>query len=125
AGAAIPAISDLGFHREANRTDIDPIFERVVQDTVLGIAATAVGTLEGDHRPGVRTGQRIIVDDQVRAQRARTAEGHRAIYWGADTGIGHVVEHLAGFGQIAERVLRCKVRYSVVLHDGSDAVGIV
>src|SRR4029077_5062685 len=70
AGAAIAAISDLGFRSEAKRTDVDPIFERVVQDTVLGIAATAVGTLEGDHRPGVRTGQRIIVDDQVRAQRA-------------------------------------------------------
>jgi len=42
------------------------------EDTVLGIAATAVGTRKVITDQAFEPDQRIIVDDQVRTQRALT-----------------------------------------------------
>jgi hypothetical protein len=65
---AIAAIPELGFCSETNRADVHPIFERVVEGAVLGIAGTSGKALEADHRKRIRTGDWIIVDDGIEHQ---------------------------------------------------------
>src|SRR6185437_14385676 len=122
---AIAAVSGLNFSRETHRADIHAILIRVVEDAVLGVAAAAVRALEGDDRPGVRTGDRIVVDDKVRGQRALAAHGEGTIGRRTEAEVGGVVEHLAGFRRVAERVLEPDVRGQAVIRgDGAGAAAI-
>ena len=95
----------MRFSREPDRADIHPVLERVVVNAIFGVAAAAVSALVGEQRKGISTGDRVIVGDEVRAQRALAAHGQRAKGRRTQAEIGGVVEHLAGLGRIAERVL--------------------
>ena len=125
--ALLPPLRELSFSRQPHRTDVQTILIRVVEDAVLGVAAAAGGTFEGDQRPGVRTGQRVIVDDEVRAQSRLTAHGEGTVGRRTDTEVGRVVEHLASLRRVAVGVRRrpaCVADQTIVLHDRARAVGV-
>src|SRR5581483_12085307 len=114
---------------QPHRTDVQTILIGVVVDTVFGVATAAGCTFEGEQRPGVRTGQRVIVADEVRAQSRLTAHGEGTVGRRTDTEVGRVVEHHAGLRRIAVGVgkpaaeLR-RLAEAVVLSDRTDAVGV-
>src|SRR6202012_4986422 len=70
-------------------------------DALSGANAWSLLTFEGEQRPCVRTGERVIVDDEVRAQCRLTAHGEGTVGRRTDTEVSRVVEHLAGLRRVA------------------------
>ena len=125
-GRAVAAVAELGDAGQAHWTDIDAIFVGIVVDTVLGVAAAAIGALEREQRKRIGAAKRIVVTDQFRGQRGLPAHRERTVDRRADAEIGGIVEHLAGAGKILERVLEPEIGgQAVVLGDAANAVGIV
>src|SRR5882724_4585118 len=116
------ARSDLSFHGGAEGPHIHCVFERIVEDSILGISRTAGSPLEADQGESARIAHGIIIDDPVGSQRVLPAVSQRSVYRRAEAGIGRHVERLAVLGGIGKRVLLAD-RQAVVLHNGPEPVG--
>src|ERR1700722_4766976 len=57
--------SDLGFHGGTEGADIHGIFERIVEDTILGISRTTGSSLEADQGESAGIAHGIVVDYAV------------------------------------------------------------
>jgi len=60
------ASSKPRFRGGSERTYIHRIFERIVEDAILGSSATAGSSLETDQRERARVAHRVVVDHAIR-----------------------------------------------------------
>src|SRR5258708_19652520 len=87
AGGAKGARSTMSFPGGTESAYIHGIFERIVEDAILGISRTAGSPLEADQRESARVAHRIIINDAVRSQRVLPTVSHRSICRRAKPGI--------------------------------------